>query len=681
MHRGTREATSVTEAFEKERPGAQEQDAARNTEYPIYVIVGAGPVGVRCAQKLLEHSTDTQVVLIGEEDEPPYNRVRLSQYLSSDASQEDLANPVQQKKNSRLAEFRNRQIVRIDRKRKVVYDEAGTPQPYSKLILATGSRPLIPDIPGVNLPNVIPFRSFRDARRLTELRTRSKSILVVGAGALGLEAAAALKTQSNQVTLLARAGLLGGKLSSSSENYLKSALLAMQVELKCDVHLTRLTGTSLLEKAELSNGESLAVDAVVLCTGITPEVTLARACGLETSRGVQVNQYMETSDPDIYAIGECAEYDHRIYQLVRPGFEQADICSRHICTSGDTSTTPGYAGSRTDIELKIAHIPCALLGQTAPDACGQTTLYRYENRFKGLCRELQVREGKLVGATIVGPWEERLRIGKSIIDGESISRSALQKFQQHGNLWQDQATLGIKQQPDSYLVCQCNSVTKGEICKSIANGKRTLHDLEAETGAGSVCGSCRPFVAELLDVPAPNLVMRHARGILVVSLLSLLLIALAALVPAPEVSRSVQVSWFLKNMWYDNFWKQVSGYSLLTLCLLTASLSLRKRLKNRDLGHLDHWRYVHSIIGCLALLVLMIHTGFRLGENLNLALMLVFLAATSTGSLVGVFMARNHHWTDMKLREHRKWWSRIHYALLWALPVLLFYHIFAVYYF
>lgn len=671
----------MTEAVEKKQPGAQKQDVARDTEYPIYVIVGAGPVGVRCAQKLLEFSTDSQVVLIGEEDEPPYNRVRLSQYLSSEVSQEDLDNPVQKNKSARLAEFYNRRIARIDRKQKVVYDEAGEPQPYSKLILATGSRPLIPDIPGVTLPNVIPFRSYRDARRLTELRTRSKSILVVGAGALGLEAAAALKTQSNQVTLLARAGLLGGKLSHSSENYLKSALLAMQVELKCDVYLTRLNGTSRLESAELSNGESLAVDTVVLCTGITPEVTLAKNCGLETDRGIQVNQYMETSDPDIYAVGECAEYDCRIYQLVRPGFEQAEICSRHLCASGHTPVTAGYAGSRTDIELKIAHIPCTLLGQTETDSCGPATLYRYENRFKGLCRELHVREGKLIGAIIVGPWEERLRIGQSIIDGETIPRSALQKFQQHGNLWQDQAAQGIKQQPDSYLVCQCNSVTKGEICRSIASGKRTLHDLETETGAGSVCGSCRPFVAELLDVPAPNLVMRHARGILLVSLLSLLLIALAALVPAPEVSKSVQVSWLLKNMWYDNFWKQVSGYSLLTLCLLTASLSLRKRLKNRDLGHLDHWRYVHSIIGCLALVVLMVHTGFRLGENLNLALMLVFLAATTTGSLVGVFMARNHHWTDLKLREHRKWWSRVHYALLWALPVLLFYHIFAVYYF
>ena len=103
--------------------------------------------------------------------------------------------------------------------------------------------------------------------------------------------------------------------------------------------------------------------------------------------------------------------------------------------------------------------------------------------------------------------------------------------------------------------------------------------------------------------------------------------------------------------------------------------------KKLNVGHLDDWRHVHAIIGVIALVTLMIHTGMRLGHNMNLALMLVFLAATLTGSLVGVFMARNHHWTDLKLRKHRAWWSRVHYTLLWTLPALLIYHILAVYYF
>ena len=673
----------MNEAVEKVQLKPGERRDAREQEYPTYVVVGAGPVGVRCAQRLLKYSIDAQVVLIGEEDEAPYNRVRLSQYLSSELTQEALDNPVQQESSPRLAEFHNRRITRIDRQRKVIYDDAGDPQPYSKLILATGSRPLIPEVTGTTLNNVIPFRNLNDARRLVELRAHSKAILVVGAGALGLEAAAALKTQGNRVILLARAGLLGGKLSSASENYLKSALSAMQVELMTGVQLSALSGRERVTSAKLSNGEALDVDTVVLCTGITPEISLAHDCGLDTGKGILVSPHMLTSDPDIYAVGECAEYNSSIYQLVRPGYEQAEICSRHVCATEKTEpeSTPGYVGSRTDIELKIAHIPCVMLGQTSPEADDHTAIYRYENRFKGLCRELYVHDGKLVGATIIGPWEEQLRIGAAIDAAESISSGALRKFEQEGLLWQDQNSQGIKQQPDNYLVCQCNGVSKGELCGAIANGKRSLQDLEAETGAGSVCGSCRPFMAELLDTPTPNLVMRHARGILLISLLSLVLIALAVLLPAPNVSESVQVSWFLKNLWYDNFWKQVSGYSLLTLCLLTASLSLRKRWKTRNLGHLDHWRYVHSIIGCLALVVLMIHTGFRLGENLNLALMLVFLAATCTGSLVGVFMARNHHWTDLKLREHRKWWSRVHYALLWALPVLLFYHVLAFYYF
>ena len=110
-------------------------------------------------------------------------------------------------------------------------------------------------------------------------------------------------------------------------------------------------------------------------------------------------------------------------------------------------------------------------------------------------------------------------------------------------------------------------------------------------------------------------------------------------------------------------------------------LSVRKRVKAMNIGNLDNWRLYHSIIGVIALLILVIHTGFRLGNNLNFALMVVFLAATTTGSLVGIFMSKSHHWTDLKLRSHRKWWSRIHYTLLWLLPALLAYHIFVVYYF
>lgn len=143
----------------------------------------------------------------------------------------------------------------------------------------------------------------------------------------------------------------------------------------------------------------------------------------------------------------------------------------------------------------------------------------------------------------------------------------------------------------------------------------------------------------------------------------------------------MQTHWYWQELWYDNFWKQVTGYSLLGLCALTATLSLRKRIPKLSFGHMDHWRYVHSLIGCVALVALVIHTGFRLGENLNMALMLVFLGATTTGALVGVFMARNHHWTDLKLRKHRNRWSIVHYALLWALPALLSYHILSVYYF
>ena len=652
-------------------------------DYPTYVIVGNGPVGIRCAQKLLDQGEErSQVVIFGAESVGPYNRVKLSQYLSDHLSVADLENPIHAESGNRLAEFVDRKVVSIDRTAKTVTDSHGNIQPYDKLILATGSEPAFPDLPGIQLQNVLPFRSLRNAETLIQLRDECRHICVIGAGALGLEAAAALKTHKNRVTLQSRSDLLGGLLGEEGSEYLQWSLTALGVELRVGEELASLCGDTRVEQLEFAGGETLDVDAVVICTGIRPEVSLAQDCGLKTARGIVTNEWMQTSDPDIYAVGECAEFADTLYQLVRPGYEQAESCCAHICQeAGIASQAQPYTGSTTDIQLKIAHIPCAIIGEAHSDSStGEELLYIYRNRFKGLYRLLRVKNRRIVGAVHIGSWDEVNRLRQAVSNGEPVSSRALRKFERDGELWQKQPR-GIKAQPDSYLVCQCNGVSKGELCEAISNGKRNLMDLQQATNAGSVCGSCRPLIAELLDTPTPNLVMRHARGIFITSMLSLLLIVLAALMPPVPVSESVQNHWYWQKLWYDNFWKQVSGYTLLGFCLLTATLSLRKRWRKLSFGHVDHWRYVHSLFGGAAMLVLAVHTGFRLGQNLNLALMLVFLTATTTGALVGVFMARNHHWTDMKLREHRKWWSRVHYALLWALPALLAYHILAVYYF
>ncbi|AWF82343.1 hypothetical protein BTJ40_16755 [Microbulbifer sp. A4B17] len=658
---------------------------ANDSSYPIYVIIGTGPVGVRCAQKLLEFCDEAQIVIYGAETETPYNRVKLSQYLSSHVELEELDNPILSQSDHRLAEYIDRKIISIDRSQKTVTDAAGNIQPYSKLIIATGSNPIIPKIQGADLPGVYPFRSLKNTNDLLDLREQNADICVVGAGALGLEAATALKTPKNNVTLQSRGHLLSGLLGEEGEEFLKSALTALGVELKISDSLVAIEESDSKRTLTFASDEKLSVDAIVLCTGIQPEISLAEQCGLATERGILVNEWMQTSDPDVYAVGECAEFDQKVYQLVRPGYEQAESCCSHIQRnhSGKFQSQP-YSGSYTDIQLKIAHIPCGIMGEVDPenlDQQGGVESHIYRNRFKGIYRRLFIKGEYIVGAIYIGSWNEANELRQAVAQEEKISLRTLKHFESEGRIFAKKSGNSIKDFPDNYLVCQCNSVTKGQLCKAISAGKRNINELQQATTAGSVCGSCRPLMAELLDVPAPNLVMRHSKGILITSVLSLILIALAFLMPPAPVSPSVQTAPFWEKLWYDNFWKQVTGYTILAMCLFTAALSIRKRWKKLSLGHVDHWRYAHSVTGLIALLTLAVHSGFRLGENLNLALMLVFLTATATGSLVGVFMARNHHWTDLKLREHRKWWSRVHYALLWALPVLLAYHIFAVYYF
>ncbi|MFC6978731.1 NAD(P)/FAD-dependent oxidoreductase [Microbulbifer taiwanensis] len=420
---------------------------ASETDYPIFVVVGTGPVGVRCAQKLLELNQDAQVVIFGAEAESPYNRVKLSQYLSEQLSLSDIDNPIIGERNGRLAEFIDRPILAIDRANKTVTDATGKIQPYSKLVLATGSNPTIPRIPGVELENVHPFRSLRNTENLIRLREQNRHICVVGAGALGLEAAAALKTQKNRVTLQSRTRLLSGMLNEEAEDYLKSALGALGIELKIGDALTAIKGDDSVRQLQFASGETLETDAVVLCTGIHPETDLARQCGLKTDRGIVVSEWLQTSDPDIYAVGECAEFAQKVYQFVRPGYEQVESCSKHICREGnpDLSAEP-YRGSLTDIQLKIAHIPCALIGEldrgknssgyADTSATDGSRLFTYRNRFKGLYRQLLVKDNYIVGAVHIGSWDEASDLRKAVARSESIAPQALQQFERDGYLWQ-----------------------------------------------------------------------------------------------------------------------------------------------------------------------------------------------------------------------------------------------------
>jgi nitrite reductase (NADH) large subunit len=637
------------------------------------VIIGNGPVGVKAAQLILTQSDYHHIVIYGDEKYAPYNRVQLSLYLAGKIDRQQLANPVSVTKSERLTEFYGKRVVSIDFKRRLVIDNSGFQQNYSKLIIATGSSAFVPSIEGMDKPNVYTFRTLEDANNLIECRRSKQHIYVIGSGALGLETALAMKTPDNNVSLEVRDKLLSRQLDHDANKILQERILSSGVNIVHRDPVVRVIGATQATQVELASGRRIDIDALVICAGIRPNTQLVANTSIQINKGILVNDFMETSEPNVYAIGECAEHNGATYGIVAPGFEQAETCVKHILGSYHK-----YTGSLTSVHLKIDQHKTSICGSIDQGDCDT---YSYSNRLKGVFRKLLVKNKVIVGMIVIGEWSEEHQVKNWIQEKRKVSSKQLKHFEQTGLLWNKSERSSITAQPENYIVCLCQGITRGELSKAMDEGNRTLETLCRTTGAGLTCGSCKPLVAELLDMPLPNLVMRHHKLVFGSSILSLLIIALLVFSDPITASISVQPGWKIEKLWYDNFWKQVSGYTLLALCLIGSAISARKRWSKLKQGNIDNWRLFHAITGVVALLVLIVHTGFQLGNNLNFALMAVFLAATTTGSLVGVFMSKNHHWSDLKLREHRKWWSRVHYTLLWLLPALLFFHILSVYFF
>jgi nitrite reductase (NADH) large subunit len=640
------------------------------------IVVGTGPVGIRAARMLKGQNPSHRILLFGDEPVSPYNRVQLSLYLSGEVSRATLdimPSQTDADQSEGLETHYGRKITHIDRKARAVSDDAGHVFHYDKLILATGSRARLPDLPGNTLRNTYTFRTLDDTESLLERKQVSRSVCIVGSGPLGIETALGMKTRENRVYLQARNYLLDAALDEKAQEILCDSLQTAGIQVIANDDTKAILGHDYVIGVELQSGRIIEADTVVFCTGVAANTYLAQACGLDVSKGILVNDVMQSSDPHIYAVGECSEHRGQTYGVVAPGYEQVSSMITHV--SGQHMP---YTGSAANIQLKFGNQSSALIGQVRDASCDT---YVYANRLKGLYRKLFIADHQLVGYIYIGSWHELPTLQQTQASGARLKAKQLTQFSTTGVLWEADKPIHIKDQPEEYIVCLCESVTRGALSNAMEHGNRTMDSLCQATNAGVTCGSCKPLLAEMLDAPAPNLVMRHYKSIYWYSIIAIALMLATVFMEPIGIGENTQLSWQLEKLWFDNFWKQVSGYTLLFLSLLAGGLGIRKRWKKLNFGHLDDWRYVHSIIGVVALVVLMIHTGMRLGHNLNLVLMIIFLAATLTGSLVGVFMARNHHWTDLKLRRHRAWWSRVHYTLLWMLPALLTYHILAVYFF
>jgi nitrite reductase (NADH) large subunit len=408
---------------------------------------------------------------------------------------------------------------------------------------------------------------------------------------------------------------------------------------------------------------------------VLPRDELARECGLAVAArgGVIVDDDMRTSDPSIYAVGDCACHAGRTYGLVAPGFAMAET----LCGVLHGKRKPFRRGD-SSCELKLMGIPVAAVGNYEVDA--RLVTWRAAD---GL-RTLLVRERRLVGATAVGSWDELPRVRALAEQEKRISDRVLLRFEQTGRLFADDEP-GIASWPAAAVVCNCRRVTKGELLQCVQSCGPDLAAISARSGAGSVCGSCKPLLLELVGRKAPPAAAPYSRALSVASVGVLALVAVLLVIPSLPFADSVQSPLHaLDRVRLDELYRQATGFVLVGFAALSLLLSLRKR--TTWLGRLPFGgaRALHALLGGLSLVALVTHTGLRMGSSLNFALFLSFVSAGLFGAIAGWASAAEggtHPRRARQGRRVRRPMTLLHMLVLWPLPVLLGLHVFAAYYF
>jgi nitrite reductase (NADH) large subunit len=633
------------------------------------VVVGSGPVGVRFAESVAETVPERPVLLLGDEPFRPYDRVRLSAFVAREMVPDRLITSSRLEAYPQVEVLADRRVVRIDRERRTIEDERGESYRYQSLVLATGSRPRLPPIPGLELPHVYSFRDMRDAERLLARQVGSRSVVVIGGGLLGLEAARAMRRFGTRVTVVEHElRLMFHQLDAEAATLLRAHVEQLGIQVHLGESVQQIAGRYSPELVRLKSGLEIECDSVVLATGITPNVELARDAGLAIGRGIRVDDSMLTSDPSIYAIGECAEHRDQVYGLVGPGLEQAGVAASHI--AGRSSN---YRGSIVATSLKVVGCSVFSMGEVVDSARPfRVQVFRSDNAY----RRINVYRGRIIGAVGFGDWDvTRLRaVG---LETRRLWPWQLWRFRRNGSLWPAPGANEVAGWPSTATVCTCRGVTRQTLEQAIAAGATCIDTLASATGASTVCGSCKPLLGWLIGAGARP---RVPKTLLSVSSVSLALAA-AALIGSVPYADSMSPDWRMDDLWTSSLAKQISGYSLLAIAIAVSLLSFRKRVRWFDFAKFSSWQIAHVSIGFAAVFVLLAHTGFRAGANLNAWLMLSFTGLICAGGLAGTAMALAQRYDGDRVRQLKSVSLWAHILLLWPLPALLGFHVLKGYYF
>jgi len=462
------------------------------------VLVGNGMAGVRTLEELLKIAPERyDITVFGAEPYGNYNRIMLSPVLAGEKTVDDIMlNDEQWYRDNGITLYTGNKVTGIDRINRRVTAADGTSVAYDRLLLATGSHPFMIPVPGRDKDGVIAFRDIQDVQTMLQAARDYQKAVVIGGGLLGLEAANGLMKQGMDVTVVHLLDtLMERQLDKPAAALLQRSLETRGMRFLMEAATAEIIGNGRVRGVRFKDGSEIEADLVVMGVGIVPNTDLARESRIYCERGIVVNDTMQTYDPCIYAVGECAQHRGVAYGLVAPLFEQGKVAANHLANLGYAL----YAGSVTSTKLKVTGIDLFSAGEFI-EADGDEVMV-LQDPASGTYKKLVIRDNRVKGAvlygdTMDGTWYFQLmREGTGIAD---FRKTIL--FGQHdlGDAGHGEAGV-VMALPDNAEICGCNGVCKGDIVNAISKqGLFTLDDVRAHTKASSSCGSCTGLVEALL---------------------------------------------------------------------------------------------------------------------------------------------------------------------------------------
>ncbi len=461
------------------------------------VMVGNGMAGVAFVEQLLKLNPNKfEITIIGAEPHPNYNRIMLSSVLAGDAEMKDIVlNDWDWYRDNHIMLHVGHAVTQIDTAKKTVHTDQGLTVPYDELVLATGSLPFMLPLPGADKEGVIAFRDIKDCNTMIETSRKYKKAIVIGGGLLGLEAARGLLNLNMEVSVVHIFNyLMERQLDPTGSKMLQEELERQGMKFLLEKQSDTILGKKRVTGLKFKDGTQEDADLIVMAVGIKPNVQIAKEAGIEVNRGIVVNDVMQTSESNIYSLGECAEHRGIVYGLVAPLYEQGAVLAKHLAGV----ETKGYAGSVLSTKLKVSGVQVFSAGRFTDEP--GTKALRVQDDLSGIYKKVVFQDGKVVGAVLFGDTAEGSKLFSLIRSGEDYTgREREVLFGKEGGGGTSSTADLIEAMSGDEIVCGCNGVTKDTIVEAIKDkGCVSLGEIKACTKASGSCGGCKPLVEQIL---------------------------------------------------------------------------------------------------------------------------------------------------------------------------------------